>query len=51
MNLTEDDQEVKFDLAKVTNPLDFEQVFRLVQQTEGLNKIQQNLREHRSLDQ
>lgn len=47
----QDYQPVKSDLAKVTNPLDFEQVFRLVQQTEGLNKIQQNLREHRSLDQ
>lgn len=47
----QDNQPVKSNVTTVTNPLDFEQVFRLVQQTEGLNKIQQNLREHRSLDQ
>jgi hypothetical protein len=45
----QDNSEVKSDLAKITDPLSFEQVFRLVHQTEGLRKIQQNIREHQSL--
>jgi hypothetical protein len=47
----QDNQPVKSNVTTVTNPLDFEQVFRLVHQTECLEKTQRNLREHRSLEQ
>jgi hypothetical protein len=42
----ENNEMVKSNLADITNPLDFEQVFRLVHQAESLNQIQRNIRQH-----
>lgn len=36
-------------LVAITNPLDRDQVQRLVTQTESLNQIQNNVRDHRSI--
>lgn len=35
-------------LSNITSPINFEQVSRTVMQTESLNRIQNNVRDHRS---